>query len=698
MKRNPRPIFSSPFVLAPKTVKALFTPFLNYLDAGRLLMFPASIILSLALMVSAVSAGTADREGDETIDVGEIVVTATRYEEQISGIPANVTVITEDEIKNSTARDIPDLLRTEVGIQVTDITGNGRNLNVDVRGFGETAPLNTLVLVDGRRVNQADLSGADWIQIPLDRVKRIEIIRGGRGSVLYGDNAAGGVINIITRSGNKFRTGGELAYGSYDTFRGNGFVGGTAGDLSYYLSGSYSSTDGYRENSNSESKDFGTKLDYYIGDSLRLGLSSGYHKDNTGLPGALRESDLDSGVSRRDSLNPKDFADTEDYYVTFTPQVYFLDESYFKVETSYRKRSFLSFASFADGNFTGDTEIDTIAISPQLLLKGKIGGIPNTLTAGFDYQKAKEDILNDSLFFGTRTLGNFRLEKENYGYYIHDRATVTDGLEVSGGYRFDSADFSFSPSTPDSTTLDQNLFTLGINYRYQKDSHVYASYSRSFRYPVLDELFSFFTNTLDTGLVQQTSNDYEIGLRHRFNDAVSASINVFRIDTDDEIFFNPMTYANENLDGTTRRQGLEVSFETKALDWLSLGGSYTYTDATIRGGQFEGNDIPGVPRHKATLNTLLTFKGGISMRLSGVYTGERAFISDFNNEFDRQKGHIIFNAKVMYRWKKMTAFVDVLNITNKEYSEYGVISGFPAEKAFYPSPKRNFLVGVRVEL
>jgi iron complex outermembrane receptor protein len=149
----------------------------------------------------------------------EIVVTATRYEEKTFSVPASVTVISEEDIRDSTAQTIPDLLRTAVGIHVNDITGNGRSFTVDLRGFGETASLNTLVLVDGRRVNEPDLSGVDWTVIPLERVERIEIIRGGSGSVLYGDNAAGGVINIITKEGDTLKGGGEIATGSYSTFK-----------------------------------------------------------------------------------------------------------------------------------------------------------------------------------------------------------------------------------------------------------------------------------------------------------------------------------------------------------------------------------------------------------------------------------------------------------------------------------------------
>jgi iron complex outermembrane receptor protein len=217
----------------------------------------------------------------------EVVVTATRQAEKISSVPANVSVITENDIKNSTARDIPDLLRTQAGIHVNDIAGNQRNYTVDLRGFGETGQLNTLVLVDGRRVNQPDLSGTDWTLISLNRVERIEVIRGGRGSVLYGDNASGGVINIITKEGKEFKTDAAVAVGSYNTFRASASTSGSSNNLSYDISGSYINSDGYRDNSDTEAGDVGADLGYYVGDRMKVNLSGGYHKDDTGLPGAI---------------------------------------------------------------------------------------------------------------------------------------------------------------------------------------------------------------------------------------------------------------------------------------------------------------------------------------------------------------------------------------------------------------------------
>jgi outer membrane receptor protein involved in Fe transport len=178
-------------------------------------------------------------------------------------------------------------------------------------------------------------------------------------------------------------------------------------------------------------------------------------------------------------------------------------------------------------------------------------------------------------------------------------------------------------------------------------------------------------------------------------------VNFFRTNTEDEIFFNPATFANENLDGETRRQGVEVSFDAGVNKWWSLNGSYTYLVAEITGGQFKDSDIPDAPAHKATLGTALS-NGGLTFRLDGIYVGERRFISDFSNEFSNQHDYMVFNTKFLYKWKVLTAFVDINNILNEEYSEYGVIGfnpmTFQNEEAFYPSPERNIMFGLSMDL
>lgn len=681
-----RPVQSNMFGISRKSEQILF------LEGGNMKkLFFVLLFILLALSSSFVSAT------EPIITLEDLVVTATRYEEIISAVPASVTVINRDEIESSSAKNLPELLKTQDAIHVSDVTGNQRSFNVDLRGFGETASSNTLLLIDGRRVNEPDLSTVDWTLIPLQSIERIEIVRGGRGSVLYGDNAGGGVINIITKEGDALNFGGELASGSYGTFKSSAYVSGKLENLSYYISGDYVTSDGYRDNSETEAEDVGLNINYHMNESLKLLVSSGYHHDMTGLPGALKESDFDAGASRTDSSHPHDYIDVEDYYFKGVPTIYFLDDNEFTVGISYRKRDFLSFASGDFGYFEGDSKIETVALSPQVLLKNSLGHARNTLTIGIDYSQDDNDIVNESLFFGAVSIGKYDLEKKNYGYYVHDEITIADKLSLSGGYRYDKAEFAFRPGTPGEIDMSKDLYTAGVNYTFFKKSYIYFSFSRSFRYPLLDELYSFFTNTVNTRLNPQETDGFELGIRHYFVDDVYIHLNLFRMDTEDEIVFNPVTYVNENLDGKTRRRGVEISLFAEPVDWLALRGAYTYMDAEIRGGTFDGSTVPNVPEHTVSFDAVSAFRNGFTFNLNGSYVGKRPFISDFANSYNDQESYFVLNSKIQYQIQYLKLFLAINNLLDEDYSEYGVLGGFPLEKSYYPSPGRNFLAGLSVD-
>jgi len=627
----------------------------------------------------------------------EVVVTASRYEESAPDVPAHVTVITKENIEHSPSTTIPDLLKLYEGIYVSDIGGNGRNVVVDVRGFGETAPMNTLVLVDGRRVNQPDLSGVDWFQIPLERVEKIEIVRGGRGSVLYGDNATGGTINILTKEGEKPSLDWGFSGGSYGTVRGTVSAGATGGNASAYLSASAMSTDGYRSNSDVRAHDIGMKTTFR-GKDVNVDVNAGYHKDRAGLPGALKLSDFARGMSRTDTTHPDDSTDTEDYYFQIAPAFALGSDDYFTIEASYRKRGFQSVASGDWGNFSANSEMRTVALSPRILLRNTFSGFKNHLIAGIDYQESDNEITNDSLFYDTRSIARYDLGKANVGFYMHDELVLSQRLRLSAGYRHDKATFSFEPSAPRSVRRKVDVYTAAANYAFDTKLSAYLSISRSFRYPVLDEFYSFVTNAVVTSLSPQTSDTYEVGIRYALSDAISGHINLFRTDTRDELFFNPFVFRNENLDGATRREGFAVSLTAKASGSTRIECAYAYLDARIRGGGFSGKVIPNVPEHSASFSAIYTPIKGLSVVLNGTYVGERPFISDFENAFDTQESYVVLNSRVRYSWRSLTFFFDVYNLADKTYSGYGSVSSFPAEPAVYPSPKRNFLVGVTAAL
>jgi outer membrane cobalamin receptor len=166
---------------------------------------PSSIALScFFLSSSSAAAQTPDASAPSSAPVvreaREISITATRAERNLLDVPANVSVIERAEIERSGASSLPELLRREAGVLVTNTTTNAEGYSVEARGFGNGGGngCRTLVLIDGRRANEPDTGCVDWTFLSLDQVERIEVVRG-PGSAAYGDNALGAVIAISTR-------------------------------------------------------------------------------------------------------------------------------------------------------------------------------------------------------------------------------------------------------------------------------------------------------------------------------------------------------------------------------------------------------------------------------------------------------------------------------------------------------------------
>ena len=247
-----------------------------------------------AVFLTAYSFAFAE-DGEDASDVIElrtddVVVTATRFPEQPDvKRPVNLTVITREEIEANPARTVPEILAGQVGVVPSDFFGNnGTNTNIDLRGFGVTGGQNTLILVNGRRVSDPDISGVKWSAIPLSTVERIEVVRG-TGSVLYGDGAVAGVVNIITRSpsGADSRADVGVRYGSFDTREAK--VDATLLKDEYGLNvNAYTySSDGYRDNN--ETDDSVLKLDLRrAGVSNDVSFRVGADRQDVRLPGGRR--------------------------------------------------------------------------------------------------------------------------------------------------------------------------------------------------------------------------------------------------------------------------------------------------------------------------------------------------------------------------------------------------------------------------
>ncbi|MDW7646328.1 MAG: TonB-dependent receptor [Desulfuromonadales bacterium] len=607
-------------------------------------------------------------------EMDTVVVTATRTEQAIKTVPANVTVIDQEAIATSNAQNVVELLRSQEGIVVRDLLGNGKTANVDLRGFGETSAANTLVLVDGRRVNAIDLSGTDWLQIPLNQIERIEIIRG-TGGVLYGDNATGGVINILTKVPTTGLHGSAgIEVGSYDFNKEKVSLSASQESLAVSLFASRSDTDGYRDNNDLLAKDIGGKLTFFATDALTLRLNGSYHYDDYGMPGALTAATM--AADRKAAQNPDDDAQTHDRYLQAGMDFDLNATNHLSADLSYRDRD-------TDTNLVGwayyeSRNLKTWGFTPRYTLETDLYGHLHKIIAGADLYRSQLEIVS------TSSLAD--IDKDSLGLYIQDDFYLRPDLIISAGARQEWARYDFGL---EDASERNHAWSLGLTYLYGDHSSIFVRTNKSFRLPLIDEMVQW--GVLNNNLRPQTGMHYETGIRHQFSDLLTGRLTLFQADIKNEIFYNPIDYSNQNHP-ETRRRGLELGADLNLCKYVSLTGNYSYTKATFEKAPFEGNDVPSVPRHKANMTAKLTdIIPGTILSATYNYMGSAYAISDQSNLLGKVNSFHTLDAKVSYAWKNFKTFFGVNNLTDEKYNQYVVNYG---ALNYYPAAERNWVAGL----
>lgn len=637
--------------------------------------------------------GTGLARASENEEIERIVVTASRTPDEIKNSTKSISIISQDAIEESNAQTIPDILRSEAGIEVRDYNGTGKQVNIDMRGFGETGPSNIAVLIDGRRVNAIDLSNIDWSQIPLNDVERIEIVRGAS-SVLYGDNASTGVINIITKTG-KGKPSIELTSkgGSYNTASTRIESSGSIEKSSYRVSAEYSNTDGYRQNSWLFRKDFGASLTHAFNALLNTSLTFGYHTDKFGLPGALTGANI-STIGRRATTTPDDKALSHDWFTQIQIKNDFQDNGVLTTDFSVRTREVDT--NYASWSWINQNHIVTFGLTPRYTFKEPIGNLDNAFIAGLDLYWHEDDIQDG---FIASPNDKLEIKKRTIGLYTQDQMHLNKHLLIKAGARHEIARYDFDQieqvQLKEKSHLSDTVFNVGTALTYGNESSLFLDYSTSFRYPLVDEFFvsnTFGGGGLNASLEAQTGKNIEAGIRHFFNDDIYTSVTFFTHFIENEIFFNPFTFANSNYDHTIHR-GVEFSSNFRLNEYLKLFANYTYTSAKFGKGSFKDNEIPAVPRHKSSAGIRMSPTENLKINVIANYIGNMYLISDQNNALPKLKEWVTLDLNANYLLGNFEIFFGVNNITNTYYAEYGVASS--TTQVFYPSPGRNVIAGCR---
>jgi len=641
----------------------------------------------------------------------DIIITAERIATPLGQAPANISIITKDDIEDSGARTIIDIFEIEPGLITSNLLGSPKRAQIDIRGYGEVAPQNVLFLVDGRRINSIDLSGTDLSQIPIEMVERVEIYRGPV-SVLFGDNAAAGVVNIILRKGDgKPKATLGVTAGSYELYQPQISVSGKQGTVSYFALATGLDTSGYRHNNDLHSKDV---LGNFVFEPLRnisIGLKAGFHKDQYGLPGALYESSLRKNlIDRKDSIYPFDHSKTEDNFIDAEAAVKVGTAGVFSVGASYRNRNNTGNFHFTGGFSENKQKLETFSLTPKLVLDKDIFGFKNSIILGWDYYKypTTVDVNGTSSFGPSRTITD--IDRSDNAFYVNDRFYPVKNLLLEAGYRIQKVTYSvdhndfINPVVSLSSDIHQEkeAYRFSANYLFGKQGDIFVTYARGFRFPVTDEfvvpgycLFGFCQPTIvNSNLNAQTTNEIDVGFRYSPANYFGGTVTFFQAKNKNEIYYNPILYENMNYD-RTKRTGVEASLFVRPFESFLATINYSYIKAIFDGGIFDGNVVPFVPKNKLGIKISYTAFDNFTFNLMGVARSNCYVISDQKNQQPKLAGYTTYDTSVVWRKKAFTVLFAIKNLTGKKYNEYGVYSSFAKDVGLYPSPRRQFFFTIQ---
>lgn len=674
-------------------------------------------------------AGEAPLPADPPVrSVGEANVTASRAERGVLEVPGNVTVIDRDTITRSGVRDLPELLRREAGLSVTNTTTNPQGYTVEARGFqnGSGGGSSLLVLVDGRRANEPNSSTPDWALVRLDEIERVEIVRG-PASALYGDNAVGGVIQIITREPEgPLRATVSSNVGTYDRDGGTFSVAGSEGPLGLALFGDATNQQGYRDRSDFRTRALSGRAYLDLGERLRLGVNGGYSSDDRQFPGALTRTQIaDLGRRAADPTLDANFADVRVRHVSGELEWLPVDAVRVRLSPFHRGRTDRSASGDPSFVSTTDAETDVYGLSAQTDVDLPIGPFANRFSFGTDLSREDADFDNELVFFGFPSLTESRSRRYVYGVFLQDEISLTDDLLVSAGVRYDHARYRIRQESAPFPTVNTGTFRqdpsawsprAAITYRLLEPLSAYVSYARGFRFPSLDETAGFFSAS--PTLSPQKSGSWETGVKWRSARA-SAGLALYTMDVEDEILldsevvldfgFGPIIgVQNVNMD-RVRHRGVEAGFDVRPWEWLEVYASYTLDDARIRRDSvtdLDGKRVPVTPLHRGSAGVLFHLPYFLELGANANFVGSRKLLNDFAGGYDELAPYATYDATVGFRPRfgehlEGSLVLAARNLTDREYSEVGGRQSFvspptPARIGFYPAPGRHYEVSIAV--
>jgi len=595
---------------------------------------------------------------EKPTEIEEIVVTATRQKEPLEKVTQSISVITAQDIKKSSANTLKDVLEKQTGVNfATDYGARGAGKWISLRG---STIEEVLVLVDGHRINSPQSGYYDMANFPLESIERIEILRGPASS-LYGADALGGVIHIITKKPTtEPKTTTSFSAGQFDTQLESLTHSHQIGNLGYFISASKETSDGFRDNSYLNQENYTLRL---LHNEIDFKVSS-FNKE-IGVPGETVDPDDWTKIATPNNWQKDKETRFDLGHSTSLSNLGQLKTMLFY--NLYRKDYFGwgSLSIHKNYNLGFSTQLGTIPLNEQ-----------HSLLTGIEY-------FRDRVY--STDIEHHRTRR--WAGFLQEQFAPNEDLTIILSGRYDNHSVyggEFSPKA-------------SASYLFGEKTKLRTSISKGYRAPTLDDLYS----PLDLGmgtvgnkdLEPETSWEYEIGVTHQLAKTISTDLTLFQRNLRNAIKWaiNPTSglYEPSNI-GKARLRGVELeSTLKKVVNYTTLKVNYSYLDPQDRE---KHTYIKYEPRH--LVNSNLTFNApwqDISVSLDTRFVKKYVPHTEQGKPWSK---YLVSGLKITKDFElpnqtKGSIFLGVENLGNREYmvKEKFLYYG-------YPMPPRTVLFGL----
>jgi iron complex outermembrane receptor protein len=663
----------------------------NYFSLAAILAFSTSVTLAGTTASYNDSSSNLQKQDEyaqseeETLPQSEqpIVVITKKIKVKEIDAPFASEVYTQAAIKRSHAKNIYEFLNTQTSVTTLPNFGNKFSQKIDFRGYGsENGYENIVIALDSRRLNNIDMVPQLLSSIPIENIKKIEIIKGS-GSVEYGEGANAGVINIITKKG---YSGANIK--TY--FGNNGVKFGSLG--------------------------LGIKKQKFT----LSGYIDGYQDD--GEKAIASDGTKDSSWNRNRAVKG-----------TFTPienLTFNLGKTFSKMKLKYANA--LTLAQYNTDVFTIPNPSWGVAYSEQYFSS-------NVLTYGVKYkispkitldlQGSDEDKTSDFITYSSRNDYDYKnynarlnyndkdlkvvfgvqkfdgqrynitksTDKNNLGFYtkfdyIFGKNLITLGIRgESIKYKYKTASTTLSDSTY------MQAYDLGYNHKLSSVSSLFLNLNQSFQAPDIDRFFDALTNTFNGFINPMRARTINAGYSY-LGYPNKLKFSTFYSYIDDEIYYNGLTWTNTNLD-KTRKYGFELYEKYNFRYNLFMTLNYAFVDTNIKENASNpaivGKEIPGVSKHNIKLSLGYKPMRRLSLALTHIYKSKAYAMSDFDENFGKMDAYNSTDFMASYKYKKFEFFAKVNNIFDRKNALFAD-DGFSL--GVYPvNYERTFMMGVNAK-